>query len=260
MEDWGVFFIYNLQCKNYSEHTICISQILQKKWEYNEAVHQPFIDFKKSYNSIRRDVLYNIFIEFGSPTKLVRLIKMCLNETYSRVRVGKHLSHMFPIRNDLKRAKVLSPLLFHFDLQCSNGAKAMTGILAGAETWNKCSIQLHRQPCIRNSENFSKLRSVNYVWTRALQSVLLKLCVWNHWQSAHSTASMYKRQNNWICHWLNTPGHTVLGSTQFLTEKSTTGKGRRCVGLKTLPHLRSECLEIMGPSNSWRPNGFSGPV
>jgi len=48
-------------------------------------------------------------------------------------------------------------------------------------------------PCIRNSENFSKLRSVNYMWTRALQSVLLKLYVWNHWQSEHSTASMCKR-------------------------------------------------------------------
>ena len=27
---------------------------------------------------------------------------MCLNETYSRVRVGKHLSDMFPIKNGLK--------------------------------------------------------------------------------------------------------------------------------------------------------------
>jgi len=36
--------------------------------------------------------LYNILIEFGIPMKLARLIKMCLNETCSRVRVGKHLS------------------------------------------------------------------------------------------------------------------------------------------------------------------------
>jgi len=31
--------------------------------------------------------------------KMVRLIKMGLNETYSRVQVGKHLSDMFPVRN-----------------------------------------------------------------------------------------------------------------------------------------------------------------
>jgi hypothetical protein len=43
--------------------------------------------------------LYNILIEFGIPKKLVRLIKMCLTETYNRVRVGKNLSEMFSIRN-----------------------------------------------------------------------------------------------------------------------------------------------------------------
>ena len=47
---------------------------------------------KKAYDSVRREVLYNILIEFGIPKKLVRLIKMCLTETYSRVRVGKNLS------------------------------------------------------------------------------------------------------------------------------------------------------------------------
>jgi hypothetical protein len=34
------------------------------KWEYNEAVHQLFIDFMKAYDSVR-EVLYNILIEFG---------------------------------------------------------------------------------------------------------------------------------------------------------------------------------------------------
>jgi hypothetical protein len=31
--------------------------------------------------------------------KLVRLIKMCLNETYSKLRMGKILSDVFPIQN-----------------------------------------------------------------------------------------------------------------------------------------------------------------
>ena len=90
---------------------------LKKKWEYNEAVHQLSIDFKKAYDSVRRDVLYNILIEFGIPKKLVGLIKMCLTETYSRVRVGKNLSDMFPVMNGLKQGDALSSLLFNFALE-----------------------------------------------------------------------------------------------------------------------------------------------
>jgi hypothetical protein len=73
-----------------TDHKFCIRQILEKKWEHNEAVHQLFMEFKKAYDSVRREVLYNIVIEFGVHMKLARLIKMCLTEMYSRVRVGKH--------------------------------------------------------------------------------------------------------------------------------------------------------------------------
>jgi len=48
---------------------------LRKKWEHNEAVHQLFIDFKNSYDSVTREVLYNILIEFVIPMKLVKPIK-----------------------------------------------------------------------------------------------------------------------------------------------------------------------------------------
>jgi hypothetical protein len=80
-------------------------------------VHQLFVDFKKAYDSVRREVLYIILIEFGIPLKLVRLIKMCLNKTYSRVRVGKYLCDRFPTKNGLKKGDALSPLFFNFALK-----------------------------------------------------------------------------------------------------------------------------------------------
>jgi hypothetical protein len=66
---------------------------------------------------VRREVLYNILIEFGVPMKLVMLIKMCLNETYSKVHIGKHLSDSFSVQNGLKQGDALSPLLFNFALE-----------------------------------------------------------------------------------------------------------------------------------------------
>jgi hypothetical protein len=49
--------------------------------------------------------------------KQVRLIKMYLNETYSKVHIGKHLSDSFPIQNGLKQGDALSPLLLNFALE-----------------------------------------------------------------------------------------------------------------------------------------------
>ena len=60
--------------------------------------------------------MYNILIEVGIPMILVSLIKMCLPETYSRVRVGKNLSDTFPIRNGLKQGDAVSPLPFSYAL------------------------------------------------------------------------------------------------------------------------------------------------
>jgi hypothetical protein len=77
-------------------------------------VHQLFIDFKKAYDSFKREVLYNILLEFGIPKKLVRQTKMCLNEMYSKVCVGELLSHKFPIQNGLKQGDALLPLLLIF--------------------------------------------------------------------------------------------------------------------------------------------------
>ena len=52
------------------DHIFCIRQILEKKWEYSEPVDHFFIDFKKAYDSVRREVLYKILIEFGIPRNL----------------------------------------------------------------------------------------------------------------------------------------------------------------------------------------------
>ena len=60
--------------------------------------------------------MHNILIDLGISMKQVRLIKVCLTETYNRVREGRKLSDMFPIRNGLKQ-DALSPLHFSFALE-----------------------------------------------------------------------------------------------------------------------------------------------
>jgi hypothetical protein len=67
----------------------------RKKLEYRELVHQLLADFKKAYG-------YNILTRFVVPMRLVRLIKMCLNKTYTKVCISKHLSDNFSVQNGVK--------------------------------------------------------------------------------------------------------------------------------------------------------------
>jgi hypothetical protein len=46
-------------------------EYLKNKWEYNEAVHQLFIGFKKVYDSFRREILYIFSLLLTEPATLL---------------------------------------------------------------------------------------------------------------------------------------------------------------------------------------------
>jgi len=100
----------------YISYICCILQKLKKKWEQNKAMHQLFIDVKSTYDSGRRETSDNILVEFGVPMGEVRLIKMCLNDTYSRVWIDSFCLTC-PIMNGLKQRDVLAPFLFNIVLE-----------------------------------------------------------------------------------------------------------------------------------------------
>jgi hypothetical protein len=107
---WGSWTWILMQWVNYWSY-ILHSSNTWVIWEYNETVHLLFIDLKKGYYWVRRVVFYYILIKFGITMKLIRLIKMCVSETYSRVQVGKQFSDMFCIKNSLRQGGTLLPLL-----------------------------------------------------------------------------------------------------------------------------------------------------
>jgi hypothetical protein len=79
-------------------HSACVKYLRKSRNTVSQCISCICIDFKKAYGSVRREILYNILIEFDIPMKLLRLIIMCLNETCSRVQLDTHLSDMFLLR------------------------------------------------------------------------------------------------------------------------------------------------------------------
>jgi len=136
------------------------------------SMHQLFMDFKKAYDSVRREILYNILIEFGIPMELVRLTKMCLTEMYTRVRAGKNFSYVFPITTGVKQGDALSPVLFKFALdyairrvQVNQDGLKLNGtyqLLVYAADFNKLGGSVHT-----TKENAETLVVASKDWTRS---------------------------------------------------------------------------------------------
>jgi len=70
-------------------------------------VYHLLTDSQETYNTLRREELYNILTEFSTSRKLVKLIKICLNETYSKVHTVKNLSDASPIQYGLEQGDAL---------------------------------------------------------------------------------------------------------------------------------------------------------
>ena len=81
--------------------------------EYDEAVLAAYIDFKKAFDSVSRDVLWRLLELRGIPPHLVRLISALYTGTESAVRkCGAATSDFFPVKTGVRQGCVLAPSLF----------------------------------------------------------------------------------------------------------------------------------------------------
>jgi hypothetical protein len=100
-----------------ADHVFCIRQMLNKNGNTIKPAISSSLTLGKPTILLEGKSCIIILIEFAVPVKLIKLIKTCLSETYSRVREGKHLSEMFPIKNGLRQGDALSLLLFNFAVE-----------------------------------------------------------------------------------------------------------------------------------------------
>jgi hypothetical protein len=75
------------------------------------------VDFKQAYDNINRRKLWTALKKFGIAEKLVRLIKMCNNNTQNVVRVMGDISEPFIVKNGLRQGDALSPVWFNLALE-----------------------------------------------------------------------------------------------------------------------------------------------
>ncbi len=71
-----------------------------------------FIDFKKAFDSIYRDMMFAILRHYGIPEKIVTEIRVLYDESTCQVFLKGQLSGPFDITTGVLQGDVLAPFLF----------------------------------------------------------------------------------------------------------------------------------------------------
>ena len=78
-----------------------------------ESLHVLFIDSRKAYDSVPRQVLWKVLEKYGVPTKMLNVVKCFYEGMHAEVRVGSTVTEMFEVQNGLRQGCNLAPTLFN---------------------------------------------------------------------------------------------------------------------------------------------------
>jgi len=78
-----------------TDHFRTLRHLMEKHFEYNKDLYMIFVDFKQAYNNINREQLWITLRVFGILDKIVRLVQMCNENNYFKIRFLGELSTIF---------------------------------------------------------------------------------------------------------------------------------------------------------------------
>ena len=113
-----------------TEQIFILSYILEQSAEWQTPLYIGFIDFKKAFDSVRRDKLWNILRHYGIPDNFVDIIQELYDGSTSCVVDNGRTSDWFPVETGVKQGCVMSGFLFNIiiDWVMRNTTNARRGL------------------------------------------------------------------------------------------------------------------------------------
>lgn len=94
------------------DNAFVLNHVLEKYRSLKKPVYAAFIDFRKAYDCIDRDVLWQSLQSLGLHGRMLDNLKAIYKDVNVRVRMGSDLGEAFPSFLGVKQGDPLSPLLF----------------------------------------------------------------------------------------------------------------------------------------------------
>ena len=86
--------------------------IVEQSLEWRTALCINFIDYEKAFDSLDRNVLWDLMANYGIPSKIISLVKNTYEGTNCRILHEGGLTESFSIKSGVRQGCLLSPFLF----------------------------------------------------------------------------------------------------------------------------------------------------
>lgn len=84
----------------------------EKMWRKNRNIYNCFVDFRKAFDTVNRDLLWSILKFFGVNAKLVRVLQAMYQNAKAVVRLGKEYGDWFQLQKGVRQGDPISPFGF----------------------------------------------------------------------------------------------------------------------------------------------------
>ena len=84
------------------DNIFMIRQIIEKCYEYNVDIHHIFTDYIHAFNSVKRNKILDSLSQYKIPSKLIRLIKLTLENTTAKLKVNNAYTEEFRVEIGVK--------------------------------------------------------------------------------------------------------------------------------------------------------------
>ena len=95
------------------DHLSTLTSIIENRKRQRKSTFVGFVDFRKAYDTINRDLLWSKLVSAGISGKMMTAIKSLYNNVKCSVRINGHMTDWFDVNSGLKQGCILSPLMFN---------------------------------------------------------------------------------------------------------------------------------------------------
>ncbi|CAF4230155.1 unnamed protein product [Rotaria magnacalcarata] len=96
-----------------TDQIFTLKMTMEKRREFNKPLFMCFIDIAKAYDSVNRELLWKVCLNYGISEKLVNLLKMLYKDSIAKVKVNGEASDTFEIKTGVMQGGIPSPILFN---------------------------------------------------------------------------------------------------------------------------------------------------